>query len=354
MSRIIGWLAPVTLALLLAFTPTAAAKTFFRDFTDPVAPIGGFALHEDTLAYFQLEGDSWVLHSRELPDGKDTVLASVSPAERTHIGSLRFDGTWVAWSDDRTGDVEVYALEFATRQSFRITSTTGPDGDIALHDGRLAWVHEPQLRSMTLPDGPVKVEDIDGLPREPVLMDDGYVLALVRNATRSMFHVDLQGQEQLLHAKHGSMPREAVSDGTAVAWLTPVLWDADQPGFGVKGIVVQGAASVTDAVLNLTGAPIEVNGIAAGGGRVCWIEAARVRCHSWSGGADVAIQDSGGKALAVSRTHVVLFRPAGTGASAAMGTLSLVESSSGLSLVPDWPAPALLLGLALLVAWRRR
>lgn len=341
-----GW---VVLAALAAF-PTGAAKGSFVDLGTGVA-VEGFTLVGDHLIYFDLEPGTWELRERDLTLSDERVLTTISYGDGTRIRGLVANEQWVVWSDDRSGEFDIYAVERSTGQSSRIVRQAGEDSDVHLHGDRIAFEAGTRLFTMTLPNGKPQALNVSGQALQPVISEDSIVYLRFEARETSVVSSAPGRADVTLEKTRGSYPKFLRADTGALAWLTSVLWNPDQPGRGFEGNVVQFAEGPLGPVRNLTATPVEASSLLIQDGYVCWLEGDLARCYHWQD--DTWLEATAvGTAIAASATHVATFE---SKQGQDFGSLSVrswdAQPSSPIGTV-EWTLVAAVVCVA--VAWRRR
>lgn len=335
----------VTLAIALvamaAVAPTVGAKASLRAVGDVEVPPEGFALLGSRLLAFRFDGDQYSLHEHDLAEGTDRVLATV-PGWETTVQDLVAGDDWAVWADDRSGDLDVYAVQVSTGALRRLSDSTVDDHSPTIQGSHVVWVRQGVLLEARLDgDGEPAIVPTSGAAAEPALAGQALVWVLVPAAagTNRTLMVSQGGTESVLHRAGGAFPGNPRSDGMAMAWMTPVLRNPAQPGHGILGTVVQLATSPEGPVTNLTERTDPARSLAVGGGRACWLQGPTIRCHSWRDGTETTTQVEA-DGLAVSSLATVVYRQGGT-----FGQLLVVAPED--SSVPAAPWPLVVLGLLL-------
>ncbi|HEX2066155.1 MAG TPA: hypothetical protein VHI93_05015, partial [Candidatus Thermoplasmatota archaeon] len=119
-----------TLALLVSAPPAAALDLGpgFRPATD--AGAGPAALHGSRLAWVGQDG---AIHLTDLDNGTRQTLTFLPPG--TRVQSLDFDGSWVAWCDNRFGSLEAFAMHLDRLSLVRLSPRSDPATDITVGGG---------------------------------------------------------------------------------------------------------------------------------------------------------------------------------------------------------------------------
>ncbi|HJQ94020.1 MAG TPA: hypothetical protein VJ874_07045 [Candidatus Thermoplasmatota archaeon] len=337
------------------FTPATAATAFTR-----------FELHGSSLAWLSKTSTGINVVLTELEGGGDRILTTI-PSEQgasLSVGCLAFDGTWVAWCDDRFGNMDVFAVEVASRRLVRISEGPTDDVEAALGDGRMAWSSGGAIWLRDLANGTSwRVDTGPGMAREPALA--GETLAWIRldGYTRYVVAGDLAGGgARALSGPNGTFAHALVGEGDALAWEVYVQRFSDRPEAGFAGTVLQ-AVQAGGPVQNVTRVPDFQAGRSSplatdlGGHRVAWLDPTEreidAKSHDLRTGAEDVLA-SKAQAVAVSDSHLAAY--VGVPGSGQIWVLGWDEGGAGDGgKGVDAPAPALALSsLAAAALLRRR
>lgn len=217
-------LAAVVLLVLVAPGVQAKAPEGFAKVAHGPFMAGASAAHGDVLAWASpLPNGDVELRLTNVTTAKTTTLGTiVGPPGGFEVGGLAFDGTWVAWIDDRLGAPDAFAQAVDGSALRRLSRDGLPKTALSVAEGRASW----------LVDATVWVADLEADVAAPLpgnahdfsacLQQDHVLVSRYRSAAGnvSVALVALDGTEtgDLLSSAAGQ--HELHCDGGAAAWMT--------------------------------------------------------------------------------------------------------------------------------------
>lgn len=198
------------------------------------------------------------------------------------VAAFAYDGRWIVWSDDRHGNLDLFALDTEQdRAPVRVTETPGDDLQPTVDDGRAVWMHEGDLWSRVLPDGDIELlrAGVGSLP-EPSI-HDGLVAWSQEGRSAPFIAVMTLEPRALatLPASQGAASFGPRVHGDTVVWTSLVLGPGSGPSPTVEGAVVElatltrtGGGNLTIDHRNLTAEPGPVKDATVAGDWVAWLE----------------------------------------------------------------------------------
>lgn len=247
----------------------------FRAVTD--AGAGPAALHGSTLAWLGADG---VLRLTDLATGASRDLTFL-PAG-TAMQSIDFDGTWVAWCDDRFGDREAFAMDVRQLTLVRLSRNPAADTDITVGGGHAAWLHGGDLVGTDLAAPAMRtLSELGGPAFTPALDGDLLVWSQVVGSERHVFGMQWGGNATRLTSDPRTVHSDPVAGGGRLAWRAELFSATlDTPGYRSLGSRIQEARiqAATPAGVSLL-KPRNVTDLgshdepALGGPWLAWLEA---------------------------------------------------------------------------------
>lgn len=104
--------------------------------------LGPMDLHGTRLAWAALRDGQVELVVTDLVDGAESTATRVPVDGERSVQSLAFDGRWLAWTDDRFGNLDPFAVDTETGRLLRLSDHSSDDEDVDVEDGRFAWVRK--------------------------------------------------------------------------------------------------------------------------------------------------------------------------------------------------------------------
>jgi len=304
-------LAVLCVALLAWPAATAKAPSDEASFRTVahVAPGAPFAVHGGTLLWFEPSADRADLVMETLGDAQLKVLTTVGPARGLSLRSLSFDGRYAAWSDNRFGNMEVFAFDTQGGALQRVTQAGPDDVDPVVDEGRVAWSRMGQLWVRDLGNGTSWQVPGADYAHEPALAGPTIAWIHVNGFDRSVHWSSLSGADPGSVTAPGSLDYNLRAERGLVAWEA---WQQRDPAAPVKGFKSSVLQVMVDGQppANVTTVPAQSQqgtslGTAVGGGRVAWVDPSVPRLGAWKDGQVTAIAATGDQ-VAVSDRYLVV------------------------------------------------
>jgi MYXO-CTERM domain-containing protein len=339
---------PALALLALAVLPAPGAAQGLPKGFHPVAEgaSGPVAAHGHDLVWL---GDDRFLHLTDLAAGTTSSLTYLPTGVR--LQSLAFDGTWLAWCDDRFGNWEAFAMDLHSLNLTRLSKDPGPDTDITVGGGHAAWLRDGELLGTDLDRLAVhRLSLLPGLAFTPSLDGDRLVWSQVVGTERHLAGLVWGGDAMVLTAARNAIESNPVAAAGRVAWRSEAfsgpLGTRGSHSLGTQVLLADFPGTGPLHARNLTG--LGTHGLPAlGGAWAAWLEA------GGSNGLSAVNVETG--------THLDVL--AGVRAVEASAEYLVIAPSDGPLQARPWqaasagaPGPGLAIGLAALalVAMLRR
>jgi hypothetical protein len=304
------------LACLLAATAGAAGKAD-RTVLGEQAGAEALAAHGAQVAWALVAGQRVTFHLGA-PGEASRQVTSVSGDRPVQVQAISFDGRYLAWSDDRFGNLESFVLDTQDGHAKRLSHDFGEDTDPDVADGLVAWQRGGRIWIHSLVNGTTWLFPHGaGQAVEPALAGGQLAFIRIEAARRTLVLAPLQGgAARTLVDEAGALPADPIGSGQVLVWRSALLRDAADPSRGFQGHVAQAMLLPDGPILDL-GDSQAVAPAAGTGTRVAWQAPGQVAAFDLAAGHRWNFTASA-RALAVTDIGVSWTQPAAGGAGMAV------------------------------------